>query len=60
MSNNLTTQQKLATNWRWWICSLLFLATTINYLDRQVLSLTWKDFIAVDFHWTDATGFKMH
>lgn len=54
MSNNLTTQQKLATNWRWWICSLLFLATTINYLDRQVLSLTWKDFIAVDFHWTDA------
>lgn len=42
------------TNWRWAICSLLFVATTINYLDRQVLSLTWKDFIAVDFHWTDS------
>lgn len=50
------------TNWRWVICSLLFFATTINYLDRQVLSLTWKDFIAPEFHWTDTnygaiTGF---
>ncbi len=33
---------------------MLFFATTINYLDRQVLSLTWKDFIAPEFHWTDA------
>lgn len=32
---------------------LMFLATTINYMDRQVLSLTWKDFIAPEFHWTD-------
>lgn len=42
------------TNWRWVVCLLLFVATTINYMDRQVLSLTWKDFIAVDFHWTDS------
>ena len=42
------------SNFRWMICSLLFFATTVNYLDRQVLSLTWKDFIAPDFHWTDA------
>ena len=41
------------SNFRWVICGLLFLATTVNYLDRQVLSLTWKDFIALDFHWTD-------
>ena len=41
------------SNFRWIICGLLFLATTINYMDRQVLSLTWKDFIAPDFHWTD-------
>lgn len=50
------------TNWRWWICALLFVATTINYLDRQVLSLTWKDYIAPEFHWSDSdygtiTGF---
>ncbi|MCR4995007.1 MAG: MFS transporter [Bacteroidales bacterium] len=40
------------SNWRWWICSLLFAATTVNYLDRQVLSLTWRDFIAPEFHWS--------
>ncbi|MBQ1859125.1 MAG: MFS transporter [Paludibacteraceae bacterium] len=42
------------SNWRWWICSLLFVATTINYLDRQVLSLTYEEFIKPEFHWTDA------
>ncbi|MUP37306.1 MFS transporter [Labilibaculum euxinus] len=41
------------TKYRWQICSLLFFATTINYMDRQVLSLTWKDFIAPEFHWTN-------
>ena len=50
----MSTQKKLMTNWRWWICSLLFVATTVNYLDRQVLSLTYKEFIAPEFHWTDA------
>ncbi|MFL5787551.1 MAG: MFS transporter [Flavisolibacter sp.] len=39
--------------YRWTICGLLFFATTINYLDRQVLSLTWKDFLVPEFHWTD-------
>lgn len=33
---------------------MLFLATTVNYLDRQVLSLTWADFIAPEFHWTNS------
>lgn len=42
------------TNFRWVICALLFLATTVNYMDRQVLSLTWKEFISPEFHWTDA------
>ena len=60
---NTTTSSSLrSSNWRWVICTLLFFATTINYLDRQVLSLTWKDFIAPEFHWTDSdygtiTGF---
>jgi ACS family hexuronate transporter-like MFS transporter len=40
-------------NYRWIICGLLFFATTVNYMDRQVLSLTWKDFIAPEFHWTN-------
>ena len=49
-----STSKKLMTNWRWWMCGLLFIATTVNYMDRQVLSLTWKDFIAPEFHWTDS------
>ena len=44
--------QKMS-NWRWWMCLLLFVATTVNYMDRQVLSLTYADFIAPEFHWTD-------
>lgn len=41
------------SQYRWSICALLFFATTINYLDRQVLSLTWKDFIVPEFHWNN-------
>lgn len=52
MSTFKGTQGKM-TNYRWTICAMLFFATTVNYLDRQVLSLTWKDFIAPEFHWTD-------
>lgn len=47
------TKEKMS-GYRWTICSLLFFATTINYLDRQVLSLTWKDFIEPEFHWTNS------
>ena len=42
------------SNYRWKICGLLFFATTINYLDRQVLSLTWKEKLVPEFHWTDS------
>ncbi len=41
------------SNFRWVMCAMLFFATTINYMDRQVLSLTWKDFISPEFHWND-------
>jgi ACS family hexuronate transporter-like MFS transporter len=50
----MNTQNEKMTNYRWVICSMLFFATTVNYMDRQVLSLTWKDFIAPEFHWTNA------
>lgn len=45
--------QQAIGRYRWTICGVLFFATTINYLDRQVLSLTWKDFFMPEFHWTD-------
>ncbi|MFL5738973.1 MAG: MFS transporter [Flavisolibacter sp.] len=37
---------------RWTICGLLFFATTVNYLDRQVLSLL-QPYLAETFHWTN-------
>lgn len=49
----LKNQPNKMTNYRWVICGLLFFATAINYMDRQVLSLTWKDFISPEFHWTN-------
>ncbi|MDD3333858.1 MAG: MFS transporter [Proteiniphilum sp.] len=53
MSNLLQGSTKM-TNHRWTIVVMLFMATTVNYLDRQVLSLTWADFIAPEFHWTNS------
>ena len=41
------------TNYRWVICAMIFFATTVNYLDRQVLSLTWDEFIKHEFHWNE-------
>src|SRR5580698_7848831 len=43
-SNEATTvyapgSQQSRSNMRWVVCGLLFLATTINYMDRSVLSL---------------------
>ena len=52
--SKLQEGQAKMTNHRWSVCLMLFLATTINYLDRQVLSLTWADFIAPEFHWTNS------
>ena len=39
-------------NYRWTICALLFFATTVNYLDRQVLSLL-QPYLAERFGWTN-------
>jgi ACS family hexuronate transporter-like MFS transporter len=37
--------------YRWVICALLFFATTINYVDRQILSLL-KPILDEQLHWT--------
>lgn len=38
--------------YRWTICALLFFATSINYLDRQVFSIL-KDTLERKFNWSD-------
>jgi ACS family hexuronate transporter-like MFS transporter len=39
-------------NFRWTICALLFFATTVNYLDRQVLSLLAPS-LSKEFGWSN-------
>ena len=53
MSTIQNTLGKMS-NYRWTICAMLFFATTVNYLDRQVLSLTWDEFIKPEFHWDES------
>jgi ACS family hexuronate transporter-like MFS transporter len=38
--------------YRWLVCSLLFFATTINYMDRQILSLL-KPILDTELGWTN-------
>jgi ACS family hexuronate transporter-like MFS transporter len=44
--------QQAIGKYRWTICALLFFATTVNYLDRQVLSLL-QPFLAKKWGWTN-------
>jgi ACS family hexuronate transporter-like MFS transporter len=41
------------TNLRWSICGLLFFATTVNYVDRQVLGIL-KPVLEKDLHWNES------
>src|SRR5690349_18889022 len=39
---------------RWGICALLFFATTINYIDRQVISVL-KPTLQAEYGWDETT-----
>ena len=41
-----------AGNYRWVVCALLFFATTVNYVDRQILALI-KEFLDAELGWTN-------
>jgi len=49
---NLAPAQTVMGRYRWTICALLFFATTINYLDRQVLSLLAPT-LSAQFNWSN-------
>ncbi len=57
-TNSLSAQSTASTlnnnigKYRWTICTLLFFATTVNYLDRQVLSLL-QPTLAEKYNWTN-------
>ena len=57
IENTISNKQKMSVpakigKYRWTICGLIFFATTINYLDRQVISLL-KSTLSADMHWND-------
>ena len=39
--------------YRWTICSLVFFASTINYLDRNIISLLKDDYLMPQFGWNE-------
>jgi ACS family hexuronate transporter-like MFS transporter len=47
------TQPEPCGHYRWQMCALLFFATTINYVDRQILSLL-KPIFDVELGWSNA------
>ena len=47
----MTQSMEKIGKYRWTICSLVFFATTINYLDRAVLSLL-KEYLDAEFKWS--------
>ena len=53
MEKPVLTNLQPMTNYRWTICSLVFFATTINYLDRQVISLL-KPILEKEFNWSES------
>jgi ACS family hexuronate transporter-like MFS transporter len=57
MNKNVVTLEKPTSSlgrYRWTILSLVFFATTINYLDRQVISLLKDDYLQPLFKWTES------
>ena len=46
------TRTTTTGNYRWLIVVLLFTATTINYLDRQIIGLL-KPLLEIEFSWTE-------
>src|SRR3954471_13347645 len=52
LSSAYRTTTEAIGKFRWTICALLFFATTVNYLDRQVLSLLAPD-LSKQFGWTN-------
>jgi ACS family hexuronate transporter-like MFS transporter len=48
----ITAAAERIGRYRWVICALLFAATAINYVDRQMLGVLEPDYLRKEFHWT--------
>lgn len=52
MIHQTDNQNVKVGNYRWAICTLLFFAATVNYIDRQVIGIL-KPSLATEFGWTE-------
>ncbi|MHA6246935.1 MFS transporter [Pontibacter sp. CAU 1760] len=52
VSETGTAKSAKSGNYRWVVCALLFFATTINYIDRQVIGLL-KPTLEAQFNWSE-------
>jgi ACS family hexuronate transporter-like MFS transporter len=52
VSPPVTVRERTVAHFRWYICGLLFYATTVNYMDRMVLGIL-KPTIAHDLGWKE-------
>jgi MFS transporter, ACS family, hexuronate transporter len=48
-----TSHTRVSGRYRWTICALLFFATTINYMDRQILGIL-APVLQAEIHWSEA------
>jgi ACS family hexuronate transporter-like MFS transporter len=53
MTSSAPTPRRTISHLRWWIATVLFLSTIINYLDRQTLSLL-APYLKIQYHWTNS------
>jgi MFS transporter, ACS family, hexuronate transporter len=53
MGSGVAVEETRRSRVRWVICGLLFFATTVNYMDRQVLGIL-KPLLERDLHWNEA------
>ncbi len=52
LNREIPSQTGVIRNFRWYICGLLLYATTVNYMDRMVLSIL-QPVIARDLNWSN-------
>jgi ACS family hexuronate transporter-like MFS transporter len=53
LSTDSQSNQNAIGKYRWTVCGLIFFATTINYLDRAVISLL-KPYLETEFTWSES------
>jgi ACS family hexuronate transporter-like MFS transporter len=52
LPNDVRPRGSRMTHYRWMVCGLLFFATTVNYVDRQVFGILGPD-LTEEYHWSE-------